>query len=85
MTLIYTTRGQTALFPGAKAPRESHANRGMELENELKVMHALYHKRKLARVEKNFCPTQPLKDGRLAKVIGKAIVDFTGLTAGGRF
>lgn len=87
MTKLYMSRGgqQLAMFPGTKKPRDSHANRGMELENELKVMHALYHKRNLARVEKNFCPTQPLKDGRLAKVIGKAIVDFTGLTAGGRF
>ena len=36
-----------ALFPGAKPPRISAANRGMEFENELKVMHAVYKKQGL--------------------------------------
>ena len=82
MTRIYTApRGQTL----PRAQGESKANRGMEFEHELMVMHALYDKRGLARVEKNFCPTQPLKDARFARIIGKAIVDFTGVTAGGRF
>lgn len=85
MTRIYQTKGQTALFPRVKPPRESHANRGMEFENELKVMHALYARRGLARIEKNYVPTQPVRNGQWAKVIGKAIVDFSGLTAGGRF
>lgn len=87
MTRLYTARGgqQMALFPGAKPPRLSAANRGMEFENELKVMHAVYKKQGRARIEKNFVPSQPVNNGQWAKVIGKAIVDFTGLTAGGRF
>lgn len=86
MTRIYTTRGgQTALFPGAKPPRESNANRGMEFEHELLVMHQLYRLRKLAVVEKNHCPTQIVQGGQWAKITGKAIVDFTGCLANGRF
>ena len=82
MTRIYTTRGgQTALFPRAKPKGESQANRGMEFEHELMAMHALYRRRKMARVEKNYLQTQPLKDARLARVTGKAIVDFTGTLA----
>lgn len=86
MTRLYTARGQQlSMIPDAKPPKISPANRGMEFEHQLMAMHGLYKMRKWARIDKNFCPTQPLKDGRLAKVIGKAIVDFTGLTAGGRF
>lgn len=86
MTRIYTTRGgrQLSLLPGAKQKGESHANRGMELEHELMVMHQLYKRQKLARVDKNPIQTQPVKGGEWAWIIGKAIVDFSGTLAGGR-
>lgn len=84
MTRIYTApKGQTD--SRAKRGGESLANRGMEFEHELMAMHGLYNRRGLARIEKNFCPTQPLKDARFARIIGRAIVDFTGITSGGRF
>ena len=90
MTRIYTAHGgdasarQLSLLPGAKAERESTANRGMALEHELMTIHALYRRRKLARVEKNFVQCQPVKGGEWARITGKAIVDFTGTLAGGR-
>lgn len=62
-----------------------YGNRGMEFEHQLAMMHRMYQLRGLARIEKNYVPTQPVKNGQLAKVLGKAIVDFTGLMAGGRY
>lgn len=87
MTRLYTTRGgkQMAMFPGVKQKSESYANRGREFENALKAMHTLYKKRGLARIDKNYLQTEPLPEARKALIIGKAIVDFTGVTAGGRF
>ena len=85
MTKLYMARGgQTALFPRAKPTADNHANRGMELEHELMVMHQLYKRQKLAVVEKNYIKTQPVTGGEWARIIGKAIVDFTGTLAGGR-
>lgn len=77
--------GQQSLIPGVKPKRTSYANRGMEFESELITMHKFYLNRGLARIEKNYCQSQPVKDGQWAKVIGRAIVDFTGLLNGGRF
>ena len=74
--------GQTALFPRAKPLADNHANRGMELEHELMVMHQLYKRQKLAVVEKNHIKTQPVTGGEWARIIGKAIVDFTGRVFG---
>ena len=85
MTRLYTARGgQLALFPGAKTERQAKGNRGMELEHELLIMHALYRRRKLAEVYKNPVQCQPVGNGQWARITGKAIVDFTGCLAGGR-
>lgn len=84
--MVYTTRsGQMSLLKGLTGQKESAANRGMEFEKQLTVIHALYARKGLARIEKNYVPTQPVSDGKWARVIGKGIVDFTGVTAGGRF
>ena len=84
MTRIYQTKGQTALFPRAKPPRESQANRGMEFEAELNAMHRLYRRLKKAVVEKTYCKSIPINGNREAKIIGKAIVDYVGTLEGGR-
>lgn len=85
MTRLYTARGgQLALFPGAKPAKQDQGGRGMELEHELTVMHALYRRRKLAEVYKNPVQCQPVGNGQWARITGKAIVDFTGCLAGGR-
>lgn len=88
MTRLYPARGgqQLTLVPGAKAPHNAtYARRGMEFEKELNALHAQYKALGVAVIEKNYVPSQPVKDGRWAMVIGKAIVDYTGLTQGGRF
>ena len=88
MTRLYTTRGgqQLALFPGAKQQGESHANRGREFENALKAMHALYERRGLAVIRKNYVESTVVGDGRWARVDGPAIVDFSGpISKNGRY
>lgn len=76
---------QTALFKGAKTgARDNHSNRGMSFERALNDMHAVYSAQGLARMEKNYCPTQIVKDGQWAKVIGRSTVDYVGIIKGGR-
>lgn len=82
---LYTTHGgQTALFPRAKPQGESQANRGMELEAELNVMHEEYLRHGLACVTKNYCKTQPTRNGKYAVIIGRADVDYSGVMQSGR-
>ena len=76
---------QTAMFEGVHAPGESHAGRGMGFECDLNEMHAEYEQTKRAQVHKQFLPTQPVRDGRWARVIGRSTVDYVGQLAGGRF
>lgn len=75
---------QTSLFDNKphKIP-ESHANRGLALETALSWQHAQYAQRGVARMDKAHVPSVLVKDGRWAKVIGRAIVDYTGLMCGG--
>lgn len=77
---------QTTMFEGMKAgAADNHANRGMSFEDALRWQHALYEKQGVARMDKQYIPTLPVKDGRWAKVVGRSTVDFTGEMAGGRF
>lgn len=88
MTRLYTARGgkQLSLLPGAKQEGESHANRGREFENALKAMHALYERRGLAVIRKNYVESTVVGDGRWARVDGPAIVDFSGpISTNGRY
>lgn len=88
MTRLYTARGgkQLSLLPGAKQEGESHANRGREFENALKAVHALYERRGLAVIRKNYVESTVVGDGRWARVDGPAIVDFSGpISKDGRY
>lgn len=76
---------QMAMFEGVHAPGEDHANRGMGFERDLNAMHAEYERTKRAQMHKQFLPTQPVRDGRWARVIGRSTVDYVGQLAGGRF
>lgn len=85
MTRLYTARsGQVAMFAGAKAAPASHANRGMDFEGDLNAMHAEYARLQTALVGKQHVPTQIVKGGQWAKVIGKSTVDYVGVMHGGR-
>lgn len=76
---------QTALFPRAKAGAiDGHRNRGMAFEHALGEMHEIYRAMNIGRIEKNYCPTQIVKDGQWAKVIGRSTVDYVGVLNGGR-
>lgn len=76
---------QTALFPAAKAgAQDGHRNRGMAFEHALGEMHEIYRTLNIGRIEKNYCPTQIVKDGQWAKVIGRSTVDYVGVLNGGR-
>jgi recombination protein U len=73
------------MFTGAHAgAADNHANRGMAFEEQLKWQHALYHKQGIAKMDKQYVPSLPVKDGKWAKVIGKSTVDFVGVLNGGR-
>lgn len=85
MTRLYTAKGgQVAMFAGAKAAPASHANRGMDFEGDLNAMHAEYARLQTALVGKQHVPTQIVKGGQWAKVIGKSTVDYVGVMHGGR-
>ena len=76
---------QTSMFKGAHAgAADNHANRGMAFEEQLKWQHALYHKQGVAKMDKQYIPSLPVKDGKWAKGIGKSTVDFVGVLNGGR-
>ena len=76
---------QTSMFEGARSgAADNHANRGMAFEEQLKWQHALYQKRGIAKMDKQYIPSLPVKDGKWAKVIGKSTVDFAGVLNGGR-
>lgn len=85
MTRLYVApRGQLALFPGAKPAPVDYANRGRAFEEALEEMHALYANRGLAEITKNYVRSTVIKGGRLARIDGPAIVDYSGTLAGGR-
>lgn len=75
---------QTAMFEGVRpAPPDRRANRGMELEGRLEVIHARYAASGAARVDKQYVKALPVKNGQWAKVIGRCTVDYTGVMRGG--
>ena len=75
---------QTSMFTGARAaPADNHANRGMAFEEQLKWQHAMYLRQGIAKMDKQYIPSLPVKDGKWAKVIGKSTVDFVGELRGG--
>lgn len=86
MTRLYNTRtAQTALLPGLNTgAQDGHRNRGLSLERELETLHAAYAMARKAQINKQYPPSQPVKDGKWAKVIGRSTVDYTGILAGGR-
>lgn len=72
MTRVYSKSG------------DGHANRGMELEQELNQMHRVYKRLKRALVEKTYPRIQPFRGGREVRITGKAGADYVGTLAGGR-
>ncbi len=75
---------QTSMFKGAHAgAADNHANRGMAFEEQLKWQHALYLRQGIAKMDKQYIPSLPVRDGKWAKVIGKSTVDFCGELRGG--
>ena len=80
MTRLYTARGgqQLAMFPGAKPQAEGHENRGKEFEHTLMVMHGLYEERGFAVIRKNYVASTVMQNGKIARVEGPAMVDFSG-------
>ena len=76
---------QTSPFNERRALGESHANRGMAFEDQLKWQHALYQRQGIAKMDKQYIPSLPVKDGKWAKVIGKSTVDFVGEMRGGQY
>lgn len=66
-------------------PGSSLSNRGLALEKELQTLHDFYERHGLARIDKQQVRAIPTKDNRIAKIIGKSTVDYTGVIAGGRF
>lgn len=76
---------QTSMFQGARAgAADNHANRGMAFEEQLKWQHALYQRQGIAKIDKQYIPSLPVKDGKWARVIGKSTVDFVGEMRGGQ-
>jgi recombination protein U len=75
---------QTSMFKGAHTgAADNHANRGMAFEEALRWQHAMYLRRGAAKVDKQYIPSLPVRDGKWAKVIGKSTVDFVGVLRGG--
>lgn len=66
-------------------PHSSLANRGLALEKELQAVHDFYAKHGLARIDKQQVRAAFTGENRMAKIIGKSTVDYTGVLAGGRF
>jgi recombination protein U len=57
----------------------------MAFEDQLKWQHALYQRQGIAKMDKQYIPSLPVKDGKWAKVIGKSTVDFVGEMRGGQY
>lgn len=72
-------------FTDARYGRDTHANRGMEFEAALNHIHEIYLAQGKALIAKNYVRATIIGDGKLARVDGTAIVDYSGLIRGGRF
>ena len=64
---------------------DTHAGRGMEFEAALNQIHEIYRAQHRALITKNYVRATIIGDGKLARVDGTAIVDYSGLMNGGRF
>lgn len=87
MTRMYMTGNERQLppIPGVRDKRAGYANRGIEFERCLEQMHELYKARGVGVVTKNYVRSTVVGDGKLARVDGSAIVDYTGCLEGGTF
>lgn len=84
MTRLYNGGGrQMSLIP--KARSTNYAGRGMEFERALEQMHEVYKARGIGIITKNYVKSTIVGDGKLARVDGSAIVDYTGCLEGGSF
>lgn len=72
----YHNRAAPALFPAVKPILpESHADRGKAWEAELDKQHRIYADQGW-RVCRNYLPTVPVGDGKLARIVGHAGPDY---------
>ena len=76
--------GQTSLFPEARQrPVDNYANRGLSLERALERQHEEYRAQGKALITRQYDPSVVVKFP-LARVIGRAAVDYVGVLADGR-
>lgn len=76
--------GQTSLFPEARQrPVDNYANRGLSLERALERQHEEYREQGKALITRQYDPSVVVKFP-LARIIGRAVVDYVGVLADGR-
>ena len=76
--------GQTSLFPEARQrPVDNYANRGLSLERALERQHEEYRAQSKALITRQYDPSVVVKFP-LARIIGRAVVDYVGVLADGR-
>ena len=75
---------QLSLFDGArKRPVDNYANRGLSLERALERQHEEYREQGKALITRQYDPSVVVKFP-LARIIGRAVVDYVGVLADGR-
>lgn len=75
---------QTSLFPEAhQRPVDNYANRGLSLERALERQHEEYKAQGKGLITRQYDPSVVVKFP-LARVIGRAAVDYVGVLSGGR-
>lgn len=75
---------QTSLFPEARQrPVDNYANRGLSLERALERQHEEYRAQGKALITRQYDPSVVV-DFPLARIIGRAAVDYVGVLSDGR-
>ena len=75
---------QTSIFDGARQrPVDNYANRGLSLERALERQHEEYRAQGKALITRQYDPSVVVKFP-LARIIGRAVVDYVGVLADGR-
>lgn len=74
---------QTSLFGARARPADGYANRGLSLERALERQHEEYRAAGKARIDRQYDPSVVVKFP-LARVTGKAVVDYLGVLPDGR-
>lgn len=75
---------QTSLFDGARQrPVDNYANRGLSLERALERQHEEYRAQGKGLITRQYDPSVVVKFP-LARVIGRAAVDYVGVLSDGR-